>query len=243
MEIRKMASRLFILAIAFLFSAEISCQDLKPEKAENVYELVELKYGIDQLLVNGKYFENIYINDLGHPYFSEDEFKKGYLVLHNQTFDNLKLKYNIWDQTLLVPYSHMPNAAFIPPVDFIREFGINGHLFKKIKFENQKDQFFEEIYSGEINLLCSWYKSRDKSEHKVTFMAHKFSEPRKKLYVVVDNKPCIVNNRKALTRLFPEHKNEINQYIKAHKLKLYKSSNKQLSDLMAFCEKLTSNRQ
>ena len=243
MEIPENAFRLFILTIALLFSAEISCQNSKSETEETLFELVEQKYGIDQVLVNGKYFENIYTNDLGHPYFSEDEFKKGYLVVHNQKYNNILLKYNIWDQTVLVPYSHMTNAAFIPPVDFIPEFGFNGHSFKKIKLENEKEQFFEEIYSGEIDLLCFWKKDRDESDHNITFMAHKFSDPHKKLYVVVETKSYFVKNRKALNRVFPEHKNEINQYIKENKLKLYKSSNKQLSDLMVFCERLTGNQQ
>jgi hypothetical protein len=242
MNILKITCRFQWAIIVLLYPIHLYGQPASSSQSDNIYQLVNQKYGIDEILVSGKYFENLYVNDLGHPYFLEDEYKKGYLVIHNQKFENLRLKYNIWEQTIVVQYTDNSDSqtAFIPPFEFISEFIIDVHKFKKYSFENVGEHFFEELYMGEINCLCLWTKDRDKSEHNVTFMAHKFSEPHKKFYLVIDEKAFPLKNKSTLIALFPDHKKEITQYLKAHKIKLYKSPDEKIAELIAWCESLSN---
>ncbi len=207
---------------------------------DELYKLVEQKYGIDEILVNGRHFDNLYVHDLGHPYFGEDTYKKGYLLTHKQKYKDLLLKYNIFDQTLVVQYVGKENSQteYLPPVEFISEFSFENHKFKKYDFPKTGERFFEEVYVGEISCLCLWRKTKDKSEHNVTFMAHKYSDSEKKYFLLMEDVLYSIKNKSALLKLFPEHKTSISQFIKANKIKLYKSPDDKVSELIAYCESL-----
>ncbi len=196
------------------------------------------------ILVNGKHFENIYVNDLGHPYFVQDEFKKGWTVLHGVKFEDISLKYNIWDQTLLIQQNkNVSNtASFIPPFDFISEFNIDGRYFKKEVLGDSEERFYEVIYQGEITCLCSWDKLRSESDHKVSFVAYKFSEQKAKFYLVTGDDYQIIKGKKTLIKKYPEYKKQISQYIDEQGIKFYKLNGLELKKLLTFCEQLKGEK-
>ncbi|WP_430933883.1 hypothetical protein [Saccharicrinis sp. 156] len=235
---------LFLLCI-YVSPIDLLGQHYMAELApgEDLFQAVGQKYGTGDVLVSGKFFENIYVNDLGHPYFNQDEYKKGHIVIHNLKFEDLKLKYNVWDQTLLVQRNKNSNykTSYMPPVDFISEFVIDGHQFKKCNLNGKGNCFYEEIYNGDMSCLCYWEKDRSESAHKVSFMAHKFSEQKKKFYLITNGTHYIFKGKKTLIKLFPEHKKQISKYINEHDIKQYKLTGTDMANLLAFCEKISKN--
>jgi hypothetical protein len=203
--------------------------------------VITAKYGTDPVLVNGKYFENLYRNDLGHPYYITDQFFKGYIIIHQKKIENIQLKYNIFDQTLVVAYNN-DNAPliFIPPNEFITGFSINGNTFRKFTFSEEMPGFYQDIFVGDaLKIVCGWTKKRYDSYHNKTYKANKFSDGQKKYFVVLNNVHYEPKSNKDFVKIFAEeYQQDIALYMKDKKIKLAKSDSKELEDLGAYTERL-----
>ena len=189
------------------------------------------------------YFEYQSGKDLGHPFLGNEEYKKGYLIIHNKRYNNMLLKYNVFEQNLVVLYVDNTGTqmAFLPPLNFISEFSLDNLIFKKYTFNNEKTSIYQEVYSGEIKCLYSWKKGREESHHNVQFSAFKYYKPLKKSYLVIDNSIYRYKTKGDLIKLFPlQYKKEILSYIKKQKINVKKSSDQDIVKLMTFCEGLGS---
>lgn len=70
-----------------------------------VYKAAKDKFGTDPLLMNGIYYENPYYNAKGHPFLGDGEFYQGSVVFRNKKYENVNLKYDIYNQQLIVEQS------------------------------------------------------------------------------------------------------------------------------------------
>jgi hypothetical protein len=229
-----------LLFCSYFFPANIYSQDTPETSAEYFYRLVEENYGADPVLVNGKYFEDIYRNDLGHPYFSDDRFFPGYCIIHQKKFENLQLRYNIFDQSLVVSCSNGNNASvvFIPPDEFISEFSVDGQVFRKYIFPESKTAFYREMYVGkELKLLENWTKKRYDSYHNKTYLAYKFSAEHKNYYVVIDHAAFQFKSKRSFVMLFEkENRKAILNFIREQDINFRKADPQKFSELGTFCD-------
>ncbi|MDX2415824.1 MAG: TonB-dependent receptor [Bacteroidales bacterium] len=203
--------------------------------------MIQTKYGLDQTLVNGVFYENIYRNDLGFPSFPNDEFNKGYIVFHNRRYDNLLLKYNVFNQNLVVQESKYEKngIVYIPPVDFISEFSLEGMVFRKYQFQDSVPGFYQEVFTGNIKCLYTWEKSRKESDHKGSFMAHEYFEAKRKTFLVINDTLHQYRSKASFINLFPiQYKKNISFFIKEKGIKFRKSPDEKIAELAAYCENL-----
>jgi hypothetical protein len=237
-----------LMAIVFL-SLSFSCLEAMGQNNNSsftqTYELVQEAYGLDQVLINGVYYENIYKNDLGFPFFQTDEFLSGYVVIHNRKYsDNLSFKYNIYNQSLVVMHTDKAGdqLVYMPSLVFISEFGLNKLVFRKYQFEDSPPQFYQEVYSGQIKCLYAWSKNGEESNHNGRFVAFKFFEAKHKSFLVIENKLCQYRSKASFVKLFQEeNKKLIKGYIKEHKVKLTKSSDQEMAALVLYCESIVNS--
>ena len=59
---------------------------------------VSKAYGPSQELVNGLQFYNKHLLVQGHPYFLDESFVNGYVILNGQEFSNVRIRYDIYSQ-------------------------------------------------------------------------------------------------------------------------------------------------
>lgn len=214
---------------------------------ETAYKIVQETYGTDPVLINGKKFEDIYRNDLGHPYLMTDEFLPGSITVHHVKSDNIKLRYNIFDQSLVVSYSSTDNSdiLIIPPNEFVAGFSFNGLNFNKYWLSPDKMEFCQDIYvSEELTLAYRWSKKRYDSYHNTSFKAYKYSQDMQELYVILNGTAYPVNSNKSFIRIFEEkYQKDISDYLKTRKINIKKCESTEMSELGLFCENLLLNTQ
>lgn len=237
--------RCLIIVLAFnkliFILPTLSGQDT-PTRLEQTFNLVQSKYGDDQAFVNGIYFDNIYKNDLGTPFFNSQDYQSGYIVLHNKKYSDLLFKYNAYNQKLIVAYTNQKgrHMVFMPPTDFISEFFLNGLIFRKYTFPGSSEKFFQVVYNGDFKCLYSWQIDRIESTHNISFMAHKFLDAKRKSYLVIDNNLHIYRSKASFIKLFPEeHIKSISAFMKKNKIKIKRSPDKKIAELVAYCESLS----
>ena len=229
---------LLLCSTGFVFQLQGQSRDTR--SVRHALELVKAEYGLDPVLVNGKYFEDIYRNDLGHPYLGRDEFQSGYLIIRDERTDTFRLKFNIYNQTLVVSTSGDKTAmTFIPPNEFITGFSIQEETFRRYIFEGGQQGFYHDICSGEtLSCIYGWSKKAYDSYHNKTFKALKFTDQRKKYYLVLDNKPLVFGSNRSFVKHFPdEHQKVIRHFMKENSIKLKKDPDA-LEELCAFCDEL-----
>ncbi len=236
------SSFLFLL-IGFIFYMSI-CEKTyaQSESVDEVYTKIKKMYGEDQNLMNGDFYEYPYKKDLGHPFFLSNDFENGHIVIHDKTYNDIKLKYNIFNESLvLMNYKYSP-LAFLPPMGFISEFSVSNHLFRKYHYPDSEEKFYEIIYDGEIKCLYAWQKKRAESHHNVSFSAYRFHDAQKKNFLFINDKLMPYKSKRNFLKLFPkEYKETILKYFKENKISLKHSSDKHISGLITYCEELVIN--
>lgn len=239
-EIRTVVSCLFFLALAH-FPLSGQEKDKPDTEPTGLLQLVQEEYGPDQILFNGIYPENIYRNALGHPFLGENKFFPGHLVAHKRLFDNIYLKYDIFDQNIIItqnPDSENP-VKIIPPNKFISEFGINTRLFRKYRGDDGKDRFFQVVYDGEIKCLETWTKERVESFHTEKYSSFRFKDETKKSYLLIDQKFCSFSTLNSFLKYFPkEMKPDLKKFFSTERINLASASDEQIKKLFSFCENL-----
>lgn len=231
-----------VLFTLYFISLSIFGQTSQNQNLTQTFELVNKRYGLDQVLVNGRYFEDIYRNDLGHPFYMSNTFTEGEFTLHGKKFSNLELMYNVFDQNLVVLLKNEQTngLAFLPPIEFVSEFEIAGNKFKKYNFTNAEPAFYQEVYSGtEIKHLVYYSKIRYDSYHNVNFKAYKYTETKKNMFISITDKVYKYSSKGSFLKLFPkENKKEIARYIKDNKVHVLKSPVQEIIELYMFCDQL-----
>jgi hypothetical protein len=203
-----------------------------------LYNHIQTEYKSDQVLVNGLYYDNYYRNAIGHPFLFDDLFHKGTLVYQNKQYKDLDMKYDIYEQKLLISYMlHDRNIRFIPLNEFISEFGFNEMHFKKYSFPGMSPGFYQVIADyGDIKCLYYWFKKKTESSHFRVISSYQFYKSEKTCYLVLDNKLFRYINKFSFVRLFPKDKRyEIRKYLKSEKIKVLKSNDDMIRKLIDYC--------
>lgn len=236
------------LLIAYLFVFQLYNSAYAQEQSFNIlsdnyneiYKSVLDEYGFDQVLVNGVFYEDRYREEIGHPFLIESKFSKGTLVFREKEYKGVEINYDIYEQQLVLYITHHnSNAWIIPPHDFISSFSIGDRLFVKYAFQNDP-QFYQEVFDSEkLKCLYYWYKLRSDSDHKTNFNSYEFSDSKKKSYLLLNDEYMRYRDNRSFANLFPrEIKSEIRKHIKGKGIKVAKSSDGDIFELISYCNSM-----
>ncbi len=209
----------------------------------SIYNEVKEYYGVDPSLVNGRYFENTYFRDKGHPFFLTNEFSDGTILLNGKQYYNQKIMYNIYDQNIVLQSNNGNNSvAYLPPLDFVNEFTIGSKLFRKYIMPDKSIALYEVVYDGNIKCLNYWSKNRSESDH-ASIMAHTYSDEKRKSYIYINNIHYKYNSTATFVKIFPkEQRKAIKTFIKSNSINVKFSQNDKMALLLSYCETLINNR-
>ncbi len=232
---------LFFFPCLFLWHPPSSAQinNTLLSDSTDLYSYVQKEYGPDQVLINGLYPEDYVLDAIGHPFFQDNKFYPGYIILHNQKYEDVSLKYNIFDQNIIVsqPVDKNITLQIIPPDKFITEFRINDKVFRKFCFDGTNERFFQVIYDRDIKCLYSYTKKRFISYHTQKFSSFRFSKETRESYLLINQKLYRFDTLGSILRLFPDKtKSEIKTFCKKERIRLSKSSDQEIGKLIEFCE-------
>ena len=237
-------SKYLIPILFYLFSfVGAYCQEPADSisEPEKFYALVENAYGLDQVLINGIYLENVYRNALGYPYLKEDKYELGYIVIHGKRFDNIEIKYNAFDQSLVIRKESKSGTPLeiIPPNEFITEFKLNKKFFRKIPDETGKVKYYQVVYDGSFKCLYHWTKERVESFHDSKTVSYRFLDEVRKSYLLIGGKLLRYKSKGSFLSLFPsQFKPEIAAFCKKESINPVKADDILMNKLFAFYEKL-----
>jgi hypothetical protein len=202
------------------------------------YDSIFAETGNDKLLANGRFFESPSHRNTGHPFLLSEDYQNGSIKIHDKLYTNCKLKYNIFNQNIVLLYSNSNNVhiPIVLPNDFISEFSINDAHFKKLHISG-KEQFYQIVYTGNIDCIYEWYKKRKDSFQNGDYSSYAYSEAQKKCLIILNGSSYEIKRKRDIYNLFPEeYKNNIKEYIKKNKMKFKHLDVQAISALISFCD-------
>lgn len=121
---------------------------------------VRKAYGPNQDLVNGVQYSNKYLQLEGHPYFLDDHFVNGSLIINGQEFSNVFIRYDIYSQHLELEYETFSEASnsLVTVNDHVDGFKHGDYWFKKLDLDGEQ-QFYQVIGTEQFSCYVHWKKN------------------------------------------------------------------------------------
>ncbi|RLD64705.1 MAG: hypothetical protein DRI95_10310 [Bacteroidetes bacterium] len=228
---------ILITGLNFLYSQTESVSN-KFSK-EDIIDLAEKKYGLDDLLINGGKYRPKDIRVNGNLFFEWAESTDTKLFIKGQTYFNTKLKYDINSDRLVLTtvtkdsYEHL----IVLNSSLVDSFYLGHHIF--INMNQQKENsnqkgYFEKINSGNDILLKKYTKTiislYDDYNPNGKYSSQKYT------YFIYNHKDFVkVSSKKAFLKFYETYRKEIGKFMKQNEIVYKSASNEELIKLMTFC--------
>jgi len=153
----------FLLFFIILSSLSTFSQDSSKEK---IYSWYDQQTGIENsTLFRGiEYVETDRMINDKHKFFETQNFQSGSVIYDGQAYYNLPLKYNVYDDILLINLQlDQRNSIFQLFKDRVDQFQINAKRFRYLQAENNSNiiGFYEVINEeGEFKIFKKHLKNR-----------------------------------------------------------------------------------
>jgi hypothetical protein len=214
------------------------------QEASNLKRLLDTTnsfYGSSDLLNLGEIYQAEHAYARGHPYFLTDEYTLASLTVGNTEFGNIKARYNIATDQLIIK-AMVDSGLLVTMVtkeDWINSFTINNHLFvnlNKLYPGKEVQGYCEQVYKGQ-EIFYIKYKKKFIDTYDDNTPQGFFSVVKVNKYVYRNGVFIPVNKKKELFKLY-SNKKSIKKYMRTNKIKYSKASSDQLKMLMQFCDDL-----
>jgi hypothetical protein len=234
----------FVLSLlAFSILVDVSAQMDSSVTSTSYNKLIEFvldEYGFDQSLVNGLSFEDKYRNVQGHRFLGDDYFYPGSVILRGKEYKDVRIKYNIFEEQLVLSIPHKGSVIHVvPPIDFVSTFSFDGKSFTKYNIED-KPGFFEVIFDSEkLKYLYSWSKSIFETNSGGNNITYKFSDSENKRYIMFNGSLTKFIRNRSFTEIFPgEIRDRVRGYMTNNHINVARSSEKEMIELITYCNSL-----
>jgi len=199
---------------------------------------VELQYGPDNLLINGRPYLASNTRADGHPYFQAEDWTPGTVYINGNSFPADYLKYNLLNQQLIIKYERPngTNQKVVLSALLVDSFYIEKHLFVNqalILPEKENGGYLEKIFDEELSFFRLQKKVLVAPTNSKPY--GQFTNLKDVFYLFDDDEYHRITQKKEFLARFSDHKSQIKKYMKNHSLKWKKMTNSQFTHLLKFC--------
>ena len=230
---------LFILFISLTLFAQEQSHNAVPD-FNKLYKSVIDEYGFDQVLDNGFLYNEKYSRKIGHQFFMKDQLYNGTLVYRGEVYKGVEMKYDIYDQQLVLSLNNNNSIEWIVPQnDFISAFSLGDIFFSKYNFGGVT-RFYQLVNdTGKVKCLYYWFKQSFDSNNINYLGFSEFTQSEKENYLLLNGSLKKYNNNKSFTKLFPnEIRARLRGFIRNNHINVTKSGDEKIKELLTFCNSL-----
>jgi hypothetical protein len=234
----------FLYVVLLFISAPVCySQQNSFDKQGNLFSLVNNKVDSslenDFVLMNARYFIEKYPRAYGKPYFDVSNYSPCKLILGNNTYKDINLIYDIFEQKLhfVLNKTNEKGIVFELNNQVITRFYLDDKVFVnyyELPFLPQSG-FYEEIFLGKhLNVYSRW--SKDYVETITMQNIGEFTSQKRKLFFEINGKMVDISSRKRFLKIFAGERNKIKSFMKGNKIRLFKSNNSDLTKLFSYTD-------
>ncbi|HMB64168.1 MAG TPA: hypothetical protein VKN36_13895 [Eudoraea sp.] len=217
-----MKVRNYFLVISLLnsFIYSVSVQSQGTLEMEKFYQWFDQSIGVENTgLYDGIIYIDTYrtINEKT-KFYSSPRFLPGSVVYDGQPYSDLEVKYNVFDDELLVRLPDRLGGVTLQLFkDKVSDFVIDGHLFinlNNIPPETGMNGFYEITFRDSQLTLLTKHLKKDYARKDRRNLYYEFLDIKKEHVLFYNGAYYVIKSKKDLISLFPELKNEIDSFYK-----------------------------
>lgn len=170
-------------------------------------------------LNNGIIYHNKYKNTLKNTsQFFENKYRKGTICMNNQTYYDINLKYNVFEDLVF----YKPNVKIGLDTHLITKqidyFTYANKKFRQLNYIDiiEKNGFFEEIEINKNIILYVKYKKVCKEDLTLGKIYYTFYD-KTYYYILFNNQLLEISSKSSIVKIFPNQKKEINTFYKENR--------------------------
>ena len=156
-----------------------------------------------------------------HQFFKYTQPREASLVYENLKYQQVPLLYDIVSDDVVVGQSLANGETVYLKLDKNRvsSFNLDGHTFIHLRSTNGGlgTGFYEQLYSGNSQVLAKRKKTYKKEVVTITFPADNF------YYILKDGVYHPVKSKGSVLKIFRSHKKELTQYLKANNIVFFEN--------------------
>ena len=233
----KSTFRLIVLLFAvWAFHQQAYCQELN---LPGIRSAADSLYGPNDLLVNGRIYNNAHPGANGHPFSFEEAFSPGAVFIKGERFGRLKVNYDATlDEPVLDVMESMPWIKYIVLNNkLVDSFLVGDRLFvhaNTLPVKNAGRVYLEKVFEGKFSLFAR-HQKYFKSEYSRWHPKGVYLETPVNYLILYDGLLSDVTREKQWLDYFAGHKKELKNYLRKNKIKLRKAGIVQLKQVAVFC--------
>lgn len=212
-----------------------------PSTFEEISQITEQTYGINQELICGELYENLYQGAYGTPFLIKEEFTNGSVVYKGIKYNDLQLMYDIYEHKLLLEYKFERSHIRVYLTNsFLTEFEIYNKEFKKLDLFDEDPKFYQVMEAGKnLTYYCYWLKSRTESNHLYPRISYEFSKDKRKRYLYINGDFSSFRGKNSFIAAFPKIiRKPIKKYLKQNQIYIAECSDTAMQQLLEYCNSL-----
>lgn len=193
-------------------------------------------YGLDQTLCNGKKYNYAPPpGSKGNQFLLSPVYAAGSVTLKGKCYQDAILNYDILNQQLLLQYADEKGALNIIEVSkaWLKGFRLGNMNFELFGPEKNPG-YYQVLGEGSLRIFYFWRKTLNLNDviNSTNFV---FSSALRDSYVLMNGQLKPFRTKRSLIKLFEtEHRPEIKNYLRKNKIKVRKTSDKAMAEMIIF---------
>ena len=231
---------LFPACMVILSSALVKAQQASAQTLKQLTEYFTDAYQADQHLIHGTRYYNLYPTAPGNPFLDPDEFRTGSVIINEREYTNVRLKYDICDQRLLLRYflNTGGSADIVLIRDDIQGFEIDGKVFRKYTIPKKGVQFCQEIGTGSLKCIYFWHKELVPLNNSLDSY-NQYSNQERNSWLLRDGDLLPFKRKKSFIRNIPvTQQHGVKKYIKENRIIIHNASDADMHQLISYLHNL-----
>lgn len=235
-----------LLLSAPVIHAPLNGQDQEPNSASGLLRLYfDNVFGDDERLITGHFYYGPAKGSIkGHPYYFDDIWKKGTIKTDDAVFEDLRVKYDVCINRLIINYTTTDNASY--------QIGLNSGKIKKVEISGREFiplpgssdstgiPFAQVISDGPVKYLVTREKSLEISSSTGS-PDYEYKEYVRQ-YLYHDGTLQRFISKNTLYRTFPEIKGQLRRFVRHNYLYLIRNKIDDRKMLVDYCNTLLSGK-
>ena len=207
-----------------------------------IYSAAEREYGIDQELMNGFLMEVKNQNATGHPYLLDYYSNEGSLIYRGKHYSNLFLRYDIYDQEVLLIYrADSTEYKLHLHKEFITEFTVGKKKFIKETFGTRNEARFYQVIGEDLPVKLVRFRQKGLTNIYANNSDSKRYSENNKTYILLHDDLIEVNGNRSFTRNFSSTgKTAIRKYFRENNIRINQATDYEMEELIAYINTLST---
>jgi len=198
-------------------------------------------YGLDPVLYNGKFY-SFFLPEgtIGNPFMQDNEFRSGTVTIRGTLYESVLLNYDIHNQQLILKYTNQLGATNLLSISdaWLEAFTIGDMKFEVIQDADTLKRFYQVLGSGPMR-FCFYHSKEKILDYRLGTQNNRFKHTDTKRYLLLaGNRQRFYNNRSFIALFDTGKQIPIKKFLRQHKIKVNKSPDGKLSELINYCNTL-----